>query len=60
MQNRYNIEIINRIFQDIRKDLKSFDDIIIYFCDDFRQVLLIIKSVKLRRIVTFILRISYL
>ena len=34
MQNYYNIEIINRIFQNIRKNLKSFNNIIICFCDD--------------------------
>ena len=60
MQNRYNIEIINYIFQNIRKDFKSFNNIIICFCDDFRQILLIIKSVKSKRIITFILRILYL
>ena len=60
MQNRYNIEIINYIFQNIRKDFRSFNNIIIYFCDNFRQILSIIKGVKLKRIIIFILKISYL
>ena len=59
MQNRYNIEIVNRIFINIRKNLKSFNDIIICFCENFRQIFSIIKNVELRRIVKFILRISY-
>ena len=36
MQNRYNVEIVNCIFQNIRKNLKLFDNIIIYYCGDFR------------------------
>ena len=48
------------MFQNIRKDLKSFNNIIICFCDDFYQILLIIKDVKLGRIVIFILKILYL
>ena len=35
-QNRYDIEIVDRIFQNIRENLTFFDNIIICFCDNFR------------------------
>lgn len=60
MQNRYNIETVDRMLQDIRKNLKSFDSIVICFCGDFRQVLPIIKGAKLVRIARSTLRTSYL
>ena len=60
MQNRYNVEIVNRIFKDIRKDLKSFDDIVTCFCGDFRPILSIIKGIEFDRIARAIIRTFYL
>ena len=47
------------MFMDIRKNFGSFNDIIICFCENFRQILSIIKSVESGRIVKSTLRISY-
>ena len=35
MQNRYNVEIINRILKNIRKNFKSFNNIVMCFCENF-------------------------
>ena len=51
MQNRYNVKIVNYIFRDIRKNIKSFNDIITYFFDDFHQIFSIIKEVEFDRII---------
>ena len=60
MQNRYDIEIVDRMLQNVRKNIDPFDEIVTCFCDDFRQVLSIIKSAESNRIAQTILRASSL
>ena len=58
MQNRYDIEIVDRMLQNVRKNIDPFDEIVTCFCDDFRQVLPIIKSAESGRIAQATLRTS--
>ena len=60
MQNRIDIKAVNRMLQDIRKNLTPFGDIVIYFCGDFRQILPIIKGADSSRVAAATLRASYL
>ena len=48
------------MLRDIRKNSTPFNNIVIYFCDNFRQVLSVIKNAELDRIARSILRTLYL
>ena len=60
MQNRFDIKIVDRILQDVRSNTAFFDKIVICFYDNFRQILLIIKSAESDRLVRSTLRTFYL
>ena len=60
MQNRYNVEVVDRMFQNFRKNFRLFGGIVIYFCGDFRQIFLVIKGVEFGRIARVIIRTLYL
>ena len=60
IQNRYNIEIVNYMLKNIRKNLKLFNNIITCFYEDFYQILLIINKTKFDRIARVIIKTFYL
>ena len=60
MQNRYDIEAVDRMLQDVRKDERPFGGIATCFCGDFRQILPVVKGAESGRIARSTLRTSYL
>ena len=60
MQNRYDIEAVDRMLRDVRKDDRPFGGIATCFCGDFRQILPVVKGAKSGRIARSILRTLYL
>ena len=60
MQNRYDIEAVDRMLQDARKDDRPFGGIATCFCGDFLQILPVVKGAESGRIAQSTLRRSYL
>lgn len=60
MQNRYDIEAVDRMLRDVRKDDRPFGGIATCFCGDFRQILPVVKGAESGRIAQSTLRRSYL
>lgn len=60
MQNRHDIEAVDHMLRDIRKNPAPFGGIVTCFCGDFRQVLPVIKGAESGRIARSTLRTSYL
>ena len=60
MQNRYDIEAVDRMLQDIRKNPAPFGGIVTCFYGDFRQILPVIKGVESGRLARATLRTTYL
>ena len=60
MQNRHDIEAVDRMLQDVRKNPKPFGGIVTCFCGDFRQILPVIKGAESGRLARATLRASYL
>lgn len=50
MQNRHDIEAVDRMLQDVRGNTDPFGGIVTCFCGDFRQVLPVIKGAESGRI----------
>ena len=60
MQNRHNIEVVDRILRDVRKISAPFGGIVTCFCRDFRQILPVIKRAESGRLAWATLRTTYL
>ena len=58
MQNRYDIEAVDRMLQDIRKNSNPFGGIVTCFCGDFRQILPVVKGAESGRLARATLRAS--
>ena len=60
MQNRFDIEAVDRMLQDIRKDSNPFGRVVTCFYGNFRQILPVIKGAESGRLARSTLRALYL